>query len=423
MKTTFKLPTYFKAVSALLPPLFISFIFILSSCVAGKKVSTAKMEISHMLKTSGQGRLPYILDGNDTIYLSVYENPAFPGGKTAFQEFESRNLKYPKSIKKLGISGIEAVGFIVDKDGKLSDIRVIQGTCPSLDAEALRVTKLMPSWSPGKVDGKPVRTMAGVIYQFETHLKKEPEMMVEKKPGETVNVTPEDPDAPYVVVEEMPQFPGGDAALLKHIAENTKYPENAKKNNIQGRVIVRFCITREGTVDRASVIKGVDPDLDNEAIRVVKTLSSFQPGKQRGKPVNVWYMVPITFALAEKGDGTSGAKETGSADKENQSFLKQGFDELHVFPGGEAAMYKFINSNIKYVGQSTGEKISKTVSVMFCINTDGTVGSVSAFNKSDPGLDKEAIRVVSMLPSWIPGKLKSVPVKVWYRIPVTFSSK
>jgi protein TonB len=102
---------------------------------------------------------------------------------------------------------------------------------------------------------------------------------------------------PFVVVEEMPMFPGGDAELLKYIGEHTVYPEVAKENNIQGRVIIRFCVTAKGGVSQVSVLKGVDPELDKEAIRVVNTLPAFKPGKQGGKPVPVWYMVPITFTL------------------------------------------------------------------------------------------------------------------------------
>jgi periplasmic protein TonB len=109
----------------------------------------------------------------------------------------------------------------------------------------------------------------------------------------------EDVDAaePFVVVEEMPMFPGGEVALLAYIAEHTQYPEVAKENNIQGKVIVRFCVTSKGGVDKVSILKGVDPELDKEAIRVVQTLPAFKPGKQGGKPVPVWYMVPINFTL------------------------------------------------------------------------------------------------------------------------------
>jgi periplasmic protein TonB len=104
--------------------------------------------------------------------------------------------------------------------------------------------------------------------------------------------------APFVVVEEMPMYPGGEIELLKYISEHVVYPEVAKENNIQGRVIIRFCVTSKGSVSQVSVLKGVDPELDAEAIRVVNALpATFKPGKQGGKPVPVWYMVPITFSL------------------------------------------------------------------------------------------------------------------------------
>ena len=110
-------------------------------------------------------------------------------------------------------------------------------------------------------------------------------------------VPSETEDVPFVVVEEMPMFPGGDAELLKYISDNTQYPETAKINNIQGKVIIRFCVTAQGGTSMISVLKGVDPELDEEAMRVVKSLPAFRPGKQNGKAVPVWYMVPINFAL------------------------------------------------------------------------------------------------------------------------------
>jgi protein TonB len=110
-------------------------------------------------------------------------------------------------------------------------------------------------------------------------------------------VQEEAPQEVFVVVEEMPSFPGGDTELFKFIYDNIKYPEIAKENNIQGKVILRFCVTYKGTVDQVSVVRGVDPALDEEAIRVIKMLPLWKPGKQGGKPVNVWYSVPISFQL------------------------------------------------------------------------------------------------------------------------------
>jgi len=107
------------------------------------------------------------------------------------------------------------------------------------------------------------------------------------------------PDEPYFAVDEMPVFPGGDVALMKFIATNMQYPEGAKENNIEGKVIIRFCVTAEGGINQITVIKSVDPELDSEAMRVVKKLPVFKPGKKGGVPVPVWYMVPITFKMAK----------------------------------------------------------------------------------------------------------------------------
>ena len=115
-----------------------------------------------------------------------------------------------------------------------------------------------------------------------------------KQKEESVN---ESQAEPFVVVEEMPMFPGGDAALLKYIGMNTRYPEVAKEQNIQGKVIVRFCVKPDGGVSMTSVLKGVSPELDAEALRVVKSLPAFKAGRQSGKEVPVWYMVPISFTL------------------------------------------------------------------------------------------------------------------------------
>ena len=104
-------------------------------------------------------------------------------------------------------------------------------------------------------------------------------------------------DGAYRVVDVMPEFPGGDTTLLKYIADSTHYPKDAKTQAIQGKVIVRFMIKANGSVSEVSVLKGVSPSLDEESIRVVKTLPKFTPGKLNGKTVPVWYMIPISFTL------------------------------------------------------------------------------------------------------------------------------
>jgi protein TonB len=101
----------------------------------------------------------------------------------------------------------------------------------------------------------------------------------------------------FTIVEQMPEFPGGEGALFKFIQSNIQYPPMERDNDIQGRVIVGFVVNEDGSVSDVSVKKGVSAGLDKEAIRVVKLLPKFKPGKQQGKAVKVAYVLPIMFKL------------------------------------------------------------------------------------------------------------------------------
>ncbi len=111
-------------------------------------------------------------------------------------------------------------------------------------------------------------------------------------------VEEEEEEVVFVVVESMPEFPGGQQALFKYLSENVKYPVIAQKNGIQGRVICQFVVNKDGSIVDVEVVRsGGDPSLDKEAIRVIKSMPKWKPGKQRGKAVRVKYTVPVNFKL------------------------------------------------------------------------------------------------------------------------------
>jgi TonB family protein len=101
----------------------------------------------------------------------------------------------------------------------------------------------------------------------------------------------------YHSVEQMPRFPGGEAALMRYLQENIQYPAEAAKNNIQGRVIVQFVVEKDGHIGEVKVVRPVSEELDAEAVRVIKTLPDFEPGRQNGEAVAVWYTVPVSFIV------------------------------------------------------------------------------------------------------------------------------
>lgn len=104
----------------------------------------------------------------------------------------------------------------------------------------------------------------------------------------------------YESVEQMPEFPGGMEALVKYLYQNVQYPPSAVQNNVQGRVIVQFIIDETGQVGDVKVVRSVSDEVDAEAVRVVKALPKFEPGRQDGEPVAVWYTLPISFKMQTK---------------------------------------------------------------------------------------------------------------------------
>lgn len=235
----------------------------------------------------------------------------------------------------------------------------------------------------------------------------------------------------FVMVEDMPEFPGGEEALRKFIAENVKYPIIAAEQGIQGKVFVMFVISETGDVEDAKVVRGVDPSLDQEALRVINSMSAWKPGRQRGKAVKVQYTVPINFQLNDNKPKPKKIDETVVVGyNRNRSYnlantnindsIYFECDEMPVFEGGELDVRKYIANNIKYPVEAQKYGIQGKVYISFVVAKDGAVERVKVARSVDPSLDNEAIRVVSSMPKWEPGKDKGEPVDVAFTMPVNF---
>lgn len=116
-------------------------------------------------------------------------------------------------------------------------------------------------------------------------------------PPAVANEPVQSPDEPLVIVEVMPEFPGGQEAMFKYISNELKYPEEAKETGVQGRVYVTFVVERDGRITEVKVLRGIGSGCDEEAVRVVKGMPNWTPGTQAGKAVRVRYNLPIRFSL------------------------------------------------------------------------------------------------------------------------------
>lgn len=268
--------------------------------------------------------IPFVNDGQQVpqkkgdVYVTVDKMPEFPGGLNAQQRFIGQNLKYPVEAQEKGIEGRVTVRYVVKSTGDISDVVVIRGVHPSLDKEAVRVVKAMPKWIPGKQNGKAVDVYytLPLIFKISGSKKnfsegeKDKDVMVAvgygtpKKEGVTLKeITLKEGgaelsvDHPFITVEDMPVFPGGESAMQKFVADNLKYPESAQKTGVQGRVTVRFIVGKTGDISDVRVIRGIDPECDAEAVRMIQSMPKWTPGKQNGIAVPVYFTLPIVYRL------------------------------------------------------------------------------------------------------------------------------
>ncbi|HAH24376.1 MAG TPA: hypothetical protein DCL77_11585, partial [Prolixibacteraceae bacterium] len=220
----------------------------------------------------------------------------------------------------------------------------------------------------------------------------------------------------YTVVEQMPEFPGGEMALRKFLAYNIKYPRIAAENGIQGKEFVSFVITKTGSVADAIIVMGVDPSLDQEALRVIQSMPNWIPGKQNGENVDVVYTVPINFKLESSKINTEKLQDTGTPSDQPYSVVEQ----MPEFPGGPEALRTFIANTVRYPALAHENGIQGKVYINFVVTKTGSVTNAKVVRGVDPLLDQEAIRVVELLPAWIPGKQNGENVNVNYTIPIDF---
>ena len=260
-------------------------------------VSTEKNE-EELSATSEESRAIKAPEGE--VFQVVEEMPEFPGGMGECMKFIGKNIKYPAEAIEKGIQGRVIIQMVVTKEGDIAEAKVVRSIDPLLDAEALRVINSMPKWKPGKQKGEAVNVKYTIPVMFRLSSPDGEVKEVKNQEGETVGVGTQakvDENGIHMVCEEMPEFPGGMRECMNFLGKNVKYPATAQEKGIQGRVIVQFVVNRDGSIVEPKVVRGVDPELDAEALRVISIMPKWKPGKQKGEAVRVKYTIPVMFRL------------------------------------------------------------------------------------------------------------------------------
>lgn len=211
-------------------------------------------------------------------------------------------------------------------------------------------------------------------------------------------------------VDTHASFPGGEAAMMRYLAENIKYPAKAIDENRQGRVVVRFTVGHNGKLSDFRIDHSLGEDLDAEALRVVSSMPDWTPATAGGKPVDAEYTIPVSFKLS-------------SGNVFNGTFTPVRPEQYASFPGGEAEMFRFLASNLNYPAAAMDQGRQGRVIVRFTVGTDGSLSDFNIDQSAGSDLDTEAIRVAKSMPAWIPAISDGKPVVSTYSLPVNFSLK
>ena len=330
-------------------------------------------------------------------------------------------------------------GVVVDKDGKavegaefLVDRRYdlpkgqsyVTGKDGSFSFKAFENAKMAVLWNK---DGKMMVVTVTIDKENNSNMK-----IVMNR--EWQNPPANDPDNPvFEVVEQMPEFPdGGMPGLMQFLSKNIRYPVNAQKNGTQGRVTVQFIVNVDGSISHIGIIRGADPELDGEAVRVISTMPNWKPGMQKGKAVRVKYTVPVMFRLNDEKK-----EEFKPVPKIDESIVVVGYasqekspieedvvfeivEQMPSFAGGMEGLMRYLSRNIKYPVTAQKAGIQGRVLVQVIIDSNGNVTNPKITKSVDPSLDAEAIRVTANMPKWQPGMQRGKAVNVKYTFPIEF---
>lgn len=231
----------------------------------------------------------------------------------------------------------------------------------------------------------------------------------------------------FTTIDSVPEFPGGMPALISYLSSNIKYPENARSNNIQGKVVVKFVVCKDGSLCDETIIKSVDSSMDKEVIRVVKAMPKWKPGKQKGEAVKVYYTLPVTFKLQGQEKDTLPdtrdyllKNDNPKSNEATQGLIYDAVEQIPEFPGGMTALQRFLALNIRFPEEAKKKDIQGRVILRFVVNADGSISNIETQINPGGGLAEEGIRVIKIMPLWKPGTMGGKPVRVYYTLPITF---
>lgn len=231
---------------------------------------------------------------NGTAYnfAEIDKKPVFPGGNDQIMNYVFKNIRYPENASAAGIEGTVYVQFTISENGSVRNAVAVRGAelGGGLAAEALRVVKNMPAWTPGEQQGEKVPVSYTLPIFFRLAKSEPPAASGQRKDSYS-----------FAEVDRKPQFPGGNEKIMDYIGRNFIFPAEAQEKNIQGTVFIQFIIEKDGSISNVRCVRGEDlgGGLAREGVRVVSSMPDWTPGEHQGEKVAVSYTLPIFAKIQE----------------------------------------------------------------------------------------------------------------------------
>ena len=426
----------------LIAPLFMLMIVVSSATLATKPIE--KME--EMVKEVSAKDAPMISDNtvveeinyndpNVDLSEALVISPALADEirkSNVFEKYFLRNLRYPLSAQKLKIIGEVYVGFASNIEGKILNIKQLNVVPPILLQEVIRVLNSIENVAELGIN-EPNNYAISVNFGLTLDKGNGTEDILNHKSNLTFNdrklisnfvvmgyTKPNsekivsDSSEVFDAVTQQAEYSGGMEAFVKYLQENLRYPAPAQRANVTGKVYVQFTVNTDGSTSDIQVLKSVGFGCDEEAIRVLET-TKWTPGKQSGKVVRSRFTVPISFQLNKKI-----VSENTPVQEKVSSEVFNAVEQQAEYPGGMEELGKYLAINLKYPAAAQRANKSGKVYVQFIVNTDGTATNFDVLKSAGFGFDEEALRVLSSVSKWNPGRQSGRIVRSRFTVPINF---
>lgn len=223
-----------------------------------------------------------------------------------------------------------------------------------------------------------------------------------------------------------PMYTGGSAEMHRFIATTLKYPPEARERDAQGLVVYTFVVEKDGALSNFNIIHRADPLLNEEALRILQSMPPWRPARHKGEIVRSETYVPMYFKLNKEAIANGAAVQpTRDYSKKDASLIENNtiytiVDKMPVYTYGEKELSDFIAHNIRYPREARQEGIEGRILCSFIVGSDGSISNIEVVEGSNKALNEEAVRILGLMPKWIPGENNGEKVNVKCLLPIDF---